>query len=246
MSSQDRLEQDMLDINTLSAFLARRGIPGLVSQHFDLLVVPGNSVIECCRVAVQALHLNVAPRVLLSGGVGHSTSMLLAAASEFLGYSVGDVSEAETLGLVMSELGADRGQLLLETRSTNTGENARFSRELAQSEGVASGRILLVQDPTLMLRTHSTFCRAWPEASFTSFAPFVPSVDERLEFTNDGVLGLWDFDRFIALLLGEIPRLRNAPGGYGPLGLGFIDPVDIPPVIEHAHSRLSKRYAARS
>ncbi|WP_426785028.1 hypothetical protein ACP3TB_12950 [Rahnella variigena] len=44
--------------------------------------------------------------------------------------------------------------------------------------------------------------------------------------------------RFVSLLLGEIPRLRNAPGGYGPRGAGFIAKVDIPAEIEEIYARL--------
>lgn len=54
--------------------------------------------------------------------------------------------------------------------------------------------------------------------------------------------GVWDVDRFLSLLLGEIPRLRDDPAGYGPAGKGFIDHVNIPTAVEAAHARLARRY----
>lgn len=54
--------------------------------------------------------------------------------------------------------------------------------------------------------------------------------------------GVWDLDRYLSLLLGEIPRLRDGPSGYGPRGKGFIEHVDIPPEVEEAHAWLAGRY----
>lgn len=50
---------------------------------------------------------------------------------------------------------------------------------------------------------------------------------------------LWSMDRYISLVLGEIPRLRDDEEGYGPLGKGFITHVDIPEEVEVAWKRLS-------
>ena len=55
--------------------------------------------------------------------------------------------------------------------------------------------------------------------------------------------GVWEVDRFISLLLGEILRLRDDANGYGPCGKDFIDHVDIPAEVEAAWGRLSQRYA---
>lgn len=52
--------------------------------------------------------------------------------------------------------------------------------------------------------------------------------------------GVWDVERYLSLLLGEIPRLRD--DGYGPAGKNFIDHVDIPASAEAAWDRLSQRY----
>jgi hypothetical protein len=54
--------------------------------------------------------------------------------------------------------------------------------------------------------------------------------------------GVWDVDRFMSLLLGEIPRLRDDPSGYGPKGKDFIDHVEIPAEVESAWDRIAQRY----
>lgn len=55
-------------------------------------------------------------------------------------------------------------------------------------------------------------------------------------------VGVWRMERFVSLVLGEVPRLRDAPGGYGPKGLAFIDHVDLPPEVEAAHAWLAARH----
>lgn len=54
--------------------------------------------------------------------------------------------------------------------------------------------------------------------------------------------GVWEVDRYLSLLLGEIPRLRDDGSGYGPKGKNFIDHVDIPSEVERAWARLAERY----
>lgn len=45
---------------------------------------------------------------------------------------------------------------------------------------------------------------------------------------------MWDVDRYRALLMGEVPRLRDDEEGYGPRGAGFIAHVDVPDEVERA------------
>lgn len=54
--------------------------------------------------------------------------------------------------------------------------------------------------------------------------------------------GMWESDRYINLLMGEIPRLRDDENGYGPAGKGFIAHVDIPENVEKAFSELKDIY----
>jgi hypothetical protein len=48
----------------------------------------------------------------------------------------------------------------------------------------------------------------------------------------------WPFERWVALVLGEIPRLRDDSEGYGPKGKDYLAHVDVPEEIASAHARL--------
>lgn len=74
-----------------------------------------------------------------------------------------------------------------------------------------------------------------------SLAVFVPQVEPGLEpgsaglprFIAGQIEGTWTMERFVALILGEIRRLRDDEDGYGPKGRNFLPHVEIPgPVIE--------------
>jgi len=243
---------EMEAINALAAFLARRDIPSLAAApRCDAIVVCGSAVLATVRAAVELLRAGAAPRILFSGGVGHSTPLLYAAvaADPALAGRVDAAaprSEAAVLRDVAVALGAPRYALLVEEASSNCGANAALSRAALAAAGLpAPSALLIVQDPTMQRRTHASFELAFAgsETALYSWAPFVPTVAAAA--AGGAPLGLeprgvWDDERFLALLLGEVPRLRDAPGGYGPSGAGFIAHVDIPAAVAAAHEEVAR------
>ncbi len=53
--------------------------------------------------------------------------------------------------------------------------------------------------------------------SFPGCSPVLEQTDGQLGFAGGGA-GLWPVARYLALLLGELPRLQDTPEGYGPRG----------------------------
>lgn len=68
-----------------------------------------------------------------------------------------------------------------------------------------------------------------------SFVPQLMLLDHQINYANPEIVGLWSPSRFLSLLIGEIPRLRDDEHGYGPKGKDFIPHVDIPEDIEDAY-----------
>lgn len=54
--------------------------------------------------------------------------------------------------------------------------------------------------------------------------------------------GIWIVDRYVNLLMGEIPRLADDADGYGPVGKDFIAHVDILEMVSVAFEELKKVY----
>jgi hypothetical protein len=56
------------------------------------------------------------------------------------------------------------------------------------------------------------------------------------------ILGMWDMERYISLLLGEIPRLTDDENGYGPNGKDFLVHVEIPKEVQTAFDELKRKF----
>lgn len=54
--------------------------------------------------------------------------------------------------------------------------------------------------------------------------------------------GMWDMERYVSLLMGEVPRLTDDAAGYGPHGAGYIAHVDIPEEVQMAFTLLKEQF----
>lgn len=213
---------------------------------FDMIVLAGNAILATADAAFEQAKTARVP-VLITGGIGHSTTLLAeAVATLHPGIALGGRPEAEILrDMALRIHGLDPEQVLVEAASTNCGENAEFTRRRLKERDLRPSRVLLIQDPLMQRRTDASFRRAWRESSwrteFVNWPTFVPRLelnDGRIEYAAGLPDPLWAGDRFLSLLVGEIPRLRDDANGYGPRGRDFIAHVDIPFAVEQHHRRL--------
>jgi uncharacterized SAM-binding protein YcdF (DUF218 family) len=251
-------------LNDVAAFLALNdfgpkgpnGLPeDMAARSVDCVILAGNCVLETAEGAFRAVRSGVGPRLLITGGIGHATEALRRKVATHPVYRA-VATEARTEAHILADIAQrfwciDRSSILIEPDSTNSGENARFSRRVLKDAGLAVRTILLVQDPTMQRRADATFRHDWsdqPNLSVLNWPTFTPGVSlagEQLQFAPSGVAGLWSVDRFLALVMGEIPRLRDDLHGYGPRGKGFIVHVDIPDPVETAYACLKESLAVR-
>lgn len=136
--------------------------------------------------------------------------------------------------------------ILVEDKSTNCLMNAVKTRHVLEAYGVKSPRsIIISQDPTMCRRTIASFEQVYSDSTphLVSWPTFTPRITAK-EISDTGILscidyvdgadGLWDMERFIDLMMGEIPRMRDDENGYGPNGKGSIAHVDIWDEVEEA------------
>ncbi|HVQ32225.1 MAG TPA: YdcF family protein, partial [Vicinamibacteria bacterium] len=126
------------------------------------------------RVAARGAEVYLAgwaPLLLFSGNLGALTS------------GVWDRPEAEIFADVAAEMGVPRERMLIEPRSTNTGENVDFSRALLAERGLRPTRAIAVQKPYMERRTYATFKQRWPELDVIVTSPQV-SFDD---YPNDAI-----------------------------------------------------------
>lgn len=218
------------------------------SFYSDTLVIAGNSLISLIVSAAKFCedHKEI-KQVVFVGGRGHGTAPLIANAEKHIPNLVQPdwplLSEAEIMQKIFSNYCSREVLQLLETHSSNTGENARFSRDLFET--ARPENFWLVQDPLVQKRTHLTFSKEWelPLNAIHSLIfekPVLLAFDGRPYFKNAEMDSWWQTDYFLSLTLGEIRRLQDNEQGYGPKGTNYIPHVELPDDVLLSYQRCQK------
>ena len=253
MGEIDMLQKIADAINLLGRFCGLRDVPELsreaLRQRYgveqaDVMVLIGGSILCGGDVVAEAMRSGAARRCALVGGAGHTTQCLRdVMAQELPGFQTEGLPEARLFAQYLKirhGLEAD----FLECDSTNCGNNITFLLDLLRKNAVKCDTMILTQDSTMQLRTAAVLWRQAPEITVINYAPYVTEVDVRdgkLAF-RDAPRGMWTMERYLTLLMGEIPRLRDDAEGYGPRGRGFIAHVDMPEEVERAFEFLRTQF----
>ncbi|EBX9481064.1 YdcF family protein [Salmonella enterica subsp. enterica serovar Abony] len=233
----------LLAVNTVGQWLAQNDFSGEQPYSSDCVVLAGNAVIPTIDAACRIAKAQGVP-LLISGGIGHSTPFLYAVIARHpLYHTIRTTGRAEAV--ILADIANQfwripAEKIWLEDRSTNCGENARFSCALIRQAKENINTAIVVQDPTMQRRTIATFRRVTDDdtdaprwLSFPGFVPILRHLNGGTRFVNVEE-GIWTVERYLSLIAGELPRLRDDETGYGPRGKDFIIHVDIPRDIENA------------
>lgn len=251
MTTFPALQATTLDaINTLGEWLSHNEFdaPPAVSDG-ELIILAGNAVIPTIDAACQ-LAANSELPLLITGGIGHSTTFLYAAIAKHPRYNVipttGRAEAAIISDIATQFWKVPAEKVLVEEKSSNCGENARFTFDLMQTLQITPASAIIIQDPTMQRRTLATFERVWQDEthqprwrSWPGIVPVLVSHETGTTFSLNEK-GLWPVERYISLALGEIPRIRDDAQGYGPKGRDFISHVDIPAAVINAWEFLAR------
>jgi uncharacterized SAM-binding protein YcdF (DUF218 family) len=157
-----------------------------------------------------------APLLVFSGGLGVITKNLW---SE---------PEAELFAQVARGMGVPGERILVETRSTNTGENVRFTRELLAGRGPEPQSLVLVQKPYMERRAYATFKRYWPGPRVFVTSPQVSFAEYLQNYSNSALTE----DDVVGIMVGDLQRVRVYPEK------GFQIPQEIPADVWAAYEEL--------
>jgi uncharacterized SAM-binding protein YcdF (DUF218 family) len=157
-----------------------------------------------------------APTLVFSGGLGVITRHLW---SE---------PEAEQFAAIAVSMGVPRERVLVETESTNTGENVAFTRRLLASRGLDPRSFIVVQKPYMERRSYATFQKVWPGKQVTVTSPRVAFDDYLERYSNETLTP----DDVVSIMVGDLQRIRV----YAERG--FQIPQDIPDEVWRAFLEL--------
>jgi uncharacterized SAM-binding protein YcdF (DUF218 family) len=146
------------------------------------------------RVADRAAELYLqgwAPLVIMSGGLGNFTQDLWTE------------SEADKFARVALEKGVPTDAILVENKSTNTGENILFTQQLLQQKGLEPQNFIVVQKPYMERRSYATFKKHWPDKNLLVTSPQINFDD----YPTDDI----PLERVINIMVGDLQRIRFYP-----------------------------------
>lgn len=167
------------------------------------------------RVADRAAALYLegwAPMVVMSGGLGNLTQ------------GMWTEPEADKFATIAIKKGVPADAILIENRSTNTGENILFSAKLLKEKGLDPHSFIVVQKPYMERRSYATFKKHWPDKKLLVTSPQI-----RFEaYATDEI----PLERVIHIMTGDLQRIRFYPEK------GFQIYQEIPPAVWEAYEFL--------
>jgi uncharacterized SAM-binding protein YcdF (DUF218 family) len=213
-------------VNTLVDFCARRDVEVLAGKavedaaggRIDAAILFGGSILAGGDLFAAAIKDGIADRFLIVGGQGHSTDALRDAMRECLGWDgVDNQTEAALFDRYLRERHGIKADLL-ETASTNCGNNVQNALAVLEAEHIPGRRLVIIQDASMQLRMHACFQLHAPDTRVVSFAAHQTKLDAGLGYVAPP-LGMWTPDRYIGLLLGEVQKAASgcAPATQGSL-----------------------------
>ncbi|MFC3999972.1 YdcF family protein [Nocardiopsis sediminis] len=202
------------DFHTASAL--PHGEPG---RH-DLILALGSHDLRVAEHAALLWRQEAAPLLICSGDRGRRTGGQD-------GHTRWERPEAAVFADIAHAAGVPRSALLLEDRSTNTGENLTLSRALCEREHIAHGRILLTAKPYMARRALAAAQAKWPGPEWAFSGPALDYDTYPADAAEAGEL--------VHFLVGDLQRLRV----YAERG--WSAPVDVPSQARAAFDALVTR-----
>jgi len=167
------------------------------------------------RVADRAADLYLegwAPVLIFSGGLGNVTR------------GIWTETEADKFAAIAISKGVPENDILIENKSSNTGENILFTQKLLLNKNLDPQNFIVVQKPYMERRSYATFKKHWPNKNILVTSPQIsfddyPTTEIPLE-------------RVINIMTGDLQRIKIYPEK------GFQIPQEIPDDVWNAYEQL--------
>jgi uncharacterized SAM-binding protein YcdF (DUF218 family) len=178
----------------------------------DVILALGSHDLRVAERAAEVYLEGWAPLLVCSGGLGNLTS------------GIWTESEADQFAAIAIKMGVPESAVLVENRSTNTGENIIFTDRLLKEKSIAPHSFIVVQKPYMERRSYATFKKHWPDKNVVITSPLISFEDYP---TADIPV-----DRVIEIMVGDLQRIKEYPAK------GFQIPQEIPDDVWEAFEKL--------
>ncbi|HKO96306.1 MAG TPA: YdcF family protein [Pyrinomonadaceae bacterium] len=192
-------------------------------HHMNHSLVHADAILVLCShdlvVAERGAELFLegwAPLLIFSGGLGTITSQMWTE------------PEADRFAALAMRWGVPPEKILIENKSTNTGENILFTRKLLKDQSISPNSLILVQKPYMERRTFATCKKFWPEVEIAVTSPQL-TFDQYLDQHSNRQLSN---DDVVSIMVGDLQRIRDYPAK------GFQIHQEIPAEVWQAYESL--------
>ena len=181
-------------------------------EKADCILALGSHDLRVAQRAAELYLKGWAPFIIFSGGLGNLTRGLWTR------------PEADLFAEVAVKMGVPANNILIENKSTNTGENILFTQQLLAEKNLIPDSFIVVQKPYMERRSFATFKKHWPDKKLMVTSPQL-SFEEypTPEITMDLVINI---------MVGDLQRIKFYPGK------GFQVHQEIPDHIWEAFEKL--------
>lgn len=181
-------------------------------EKADCILTLGSHDLRVAERAAQLYLEGWAPLMIFSGGLGNFTK------------EVWTETEADQFAAIAVSMGVPSSSILVENRSTNTGENILFTQQLLEQKNLDPHSFIVVQKPYMERRSYATFMQHWPNKKLVVTSPQISLGDYPTEEIP--------LERVINIMVGDLQRIKFYPEQ------GFQIHQQIPPDIWQAFEQL--------
>jgi len=181
-------------------------------KKVDCIFALGSIDVRIAQYSAKLFLEGYAPVIIFSGGLGRISKDIF------------KKSEAEMFADIAIQAGVPQEKIIVENKSSNTGENIAFTKQLLSDRGLNFKTFILVQKPYMERRTYAAFKKLWPEKRFIVTSPPISYED----YPNINI----SKDEFINIMVGDIQRIKFYPEK------GFQIYQEIPDNVWRAYEKL--------
>jgi|SRR5690242_2494433 len=178
----------------------------------DCILALGSHDLRVAERAAELYLQRLAPLVVFSGGLGNLTKNLWT------------TPEANLFAELAVKMGIPEKDILIENKSTNTGENILFTQKLLAEKNLSPASFIVVQKPYMERRSYATFKKHWPDKKLIVTSPQISFEEYPTEEIS--------MERVINIMVGDLQRIKFYPGR------GFQVYQEIPGNVWEAYEQL--------
>ena len=183
-----------------------------VPEKSDCILALGSHDLRVAERAAELYLDGLAPLLIMSGGLGNFTK------------DMWTEKEADKFATIAIQKGVPENAILIENKSTNTGENILYTQKLLEEKRLHPQSFIVVQKPYMERRSYATFKKHWPDKKLLVTSPQISFE----EYPTQEI----SMEKVINIMVGDLQRIKIYPDK------GFQIYQEIPSEVWNAFEKL--------